>query len=210
VFDYLLSYLKKAKRERVKKNFRNYQRSEYYSKVTEKTEYELVQLAEDYFVEELFSENSFEAKQNRAARSNLSNLLLFGADWELYNEFIRGKINCIYPKSSKTIINHNLYINALKVFYKLYESKYGKKPLVYLCIPNGDTLNILYTRHNEVWYADRDVHFFNGLIIGIQSFVFYNVVSSYALSGKDKLKNFGDFIAILCRINKNGLIYRVS
>jgi ABC-type glycerol-3-phosphate transport system substrate-binding protein len=104
-----------------------------------------VPLAEDNVDEMLFSKNSFEAKQNRAAGSNFSNLLLFGADWELYIEFIRGKINCIYPKGGKTIINHNLYKKALEVFYKLYKSKYGKKLLVYLCIPNGDMLNILYT-----------------------------------------------------------------
>jgi hypothetical protein len=221
VFDFLLSYYKKAKRERINKNFRNHQHSEYYYKVIEEAKYELLPLAYNEFDEMLFSENSFEAKQNRAAMSNLSFFsllradkeLCFGTDRELCNEFINGNINCIYPRGSSMVINHNLYINALEVFYKLYESKYGKKPLVYLCIPNGDMLNILYSRRNGILHLNRDINFydeFDNFTFGIQSFVFNSVTSSYALTGKGKLKDFGDFAEIICRININGLIYRVA
>ncbi|MDR0917653.1 MAG: metallophosphoesterase [Oscillospiraceae bacterium] len=189
-------------REHQRENFENYRLSEYYFDVTETIEQELVPLAENVF------EKGFDINLIRMANINLNYLLLCGADEEILKQFEAGKVNCVYPKGGKSIENHERYKKALEVFYNLYESERGKKPLVYLCVPNGNFLNLLYIDVEEDW-SEYCVNSYGGKYI-IKSFVINNLVSPDDLTGNEKLKDFGDFAEINYKINQNGLIYRVS
>jgi hypothetical protein len=191
-----------------KVRYGKYKRSVDYFEVTEETEQELLPLAENIFGETPFAEHSFEANQKLTAIIRLNYLLIKGADEKLLTDFEAGKLNCVYPKGDKATDNNERYKKAVDVFKNLYKSKNNKKPLVYLCIPSGNILNLLYVGTDEERFGFPKVSIYKEVYY-IKSFVFNNTESIYDLTGNEKLSDLGDFCEITYKINKNGLIYRV-
>jgi serine/threonine protein phosphatase 1 len=190
-----------------KVRYGKYARSADYFDVTEETEQILLPLAENIFGNILFAKNSFEARQKQEAIICLDYLLSAGADEELLTGFEAGKLNCVYPKDDKSIELHERYKKAVEVFYKLYKSENGKKPLVYLCVPTGNMLNLLYTGTDEGLFSNRRVRVFDDIIVDIDSFVFNSFIAPDDLTGNEKLDDFGDFCKITYQTNKTGLLY---